>query len=144
MTLLRGEWRWSDADAPHGVWWYFFRSGECLTTLLLWGYAAIFLLPGDTFARSRGFAWLDQLSHGREWPWGVWSFALAIVAPLAVVMDDGRLRVLGVFSQALLFGFLALSFSFNSTPGLGWVTFAGGAIWLVWRGGSLVVNHARR
>lgn len=142
--MLHGEWKWSDVGAPHGPWWYFLRSGECLTTVLLWGYAVVFLLPGDTFARSRGFTWLDQLSQGREWPWGVWSFCLGIVAPLAVTMDDGRLRVLGVLSQALLFGFLALSFAFNhAAVGLGWVTFAGGAIWLVWRGISLVVNHAR-
>jgi hypothetical protein len=144
MRVLREPWPWSDLDRTAGRWALFVRSAESLTTCFLWAYAVVLWWPGSTFAISKAFAWLILASGGNELPWSVAAFALGVIAPLAVGMDDGRLRILSLVSQGAFFGFLGLSFAVNSPLGLGWVTFALSGAWLLWRGLGLMWQHARR
>lgn len=138
------DWPWTDTDQPRSRWGLWFISGEFLPTVFLWGYAAILLFPGSTFASSRAFAWLTAISRGDELPWAVAVFVLSIVAPLAVAMDEGRLRALSLISQGGLYAFWGISFLVNSRLGLGWWTYVACAAWLLWRGVSIVRRQARR
>jgi hypothetical protein len=145
MTLA--HWSWTDFGSPltqRGRWYIFARSGEALTAMLLTVYAVIFLLPGSTLTTSASWAWLINLSHQRSEPWAVMAFALSVTGPLAVGMDEGRLRVLSLASQGVFFVLLGISV-FQAVPrGLGWSTFMLAGLWLLWRAGTLVRYHTTR
>lgn len=126
-------WRWSDLDRPRGRWALFARSAECLTTAFLWCYAVVLIWQGSTLTVSPAFAWLVRLTGDNDTPWAIAAFVLALVAPLAVLMDDGRLRLLSLLSQGVFFLFLGLSAFVNSRLGLGWATFLASGLWLLWR-----------
>lgn len=136
-----GDWRWSDLHRPRGPWGIFALSGECLTTLLLWGYTAVLLWPGSTLTQTPAFAWLVALSAGREWPWAAAAFCLAWVAPLAVYWDDGRIRCLSLLGQGTFFIFLGLSGFCNFRLSLGWWTFVACGLWLLARAVNYAIPH---
>jgi hypothetical protein len=134
------HWHWSDLDRPLGRWSLFFRSAEFLTTAFLWGYAAVLLADGATIAAFPAFAWLRQISGGDE-RWMVACVCLAVLAPAAVLLDDGRLRGLSMISQGVAFLFMGLSAWFNSPLGLGWVTFGASGLWLLIRSAMLLWSN---
>lgn len=117
-------WKWSDLDRPRGPWGLFALSGEFLTTLLLWGYTAVLLAPGATVTQTPALAVLAEASRGKDWPWAAVAFALSIVAPIAVWLDAGRLRLLSLVLQGAFFALLGWSGFVNFRLSLGWITFA--------------------
>ncbi len=127
------DWHWTDVDRPLGRWGLFGRSAEVLTTGFLALFAGIFLLGGSVLERLPAFAWAYALTGANEIPWAAASFALAIIAPLAVVFDNGRLRLLSLLGQGGFYSFLAASALLNARDGVLWAVFTGCGLWLLWR-----------
>lgn len=134
---MHNDWHWSDLDRPLGRWSLFFRSAEFLTTAFLWGYAGVLLADGDTIATFPAFAWLQRISPDDE-RWMIACVALALLAPVAVLLDNGRLRALSTISQGAAFLFLGVGAWVNSPLGFGWVTFGGSGLWLLIRAATLL------
>ena len=127
------HWQWSDVDRPLSRGRLFTRSAEFLTTAFLIFFAAIFLLDRATISRLAAFTWAFQLTGDDEFPWAVASFILAIVGPLAVLFDDGRLRLISLLGQGTFFLFLGCSALLNARDGVLWGLFLICGCWLLWR-----------